>query len=119
MRRLIGTCMVVSLVLITVTDAAQNRFRVSYHRDRDEPSSIVLGGTVFNDDDRDVVEVWVTAEALNSAGTVVATGITFASGLIRGHGNASFVAKIPRVESAREFRLAVTSFRYGSMAQSP
>ncbi len=119
MRSLLRTCLVVSLVLIPLTGAAQGPFRISYHRDRDEPSSIVLAGTVFNDGSRDVVDVWLTAEALNSAGKVLATGITFASGLLPAHGSASFVAKVPRVDGAHEFRLAVRSFRYGGRVESP
>ncbi len=115
MRSLIGASLVGALVLIAgITDAAQSQFRITYHRERDEPSSIVLAGTVFNGETRDVVDVWLTAEALNPAGSVVATGLAFVAGRIYRHDSVSFVVKIPRVEGAHEFRLTVTNFRYGS-----
>ena len=121
MRSLIGASLVGALVLIAgITDAAQSQFRITYHRQRDEPSSIVLAGTVFNDETRDVVDVWLTAEALNPAGTVVATGLAFVAGRIYRHDSVSFVVKIPRVEDVHEFRLTVTNFRYGSFrTESP
>ncbi len=99
--------------------AAQKQFRITHHRDPDEPSSIVLVGTVFNDDSRDVVDVWLTAEALDAGGKVVATGIVFVSSLIPARASTPLVVKLPRVEGAREFHLAVTRFRYRSVVESP
>jgi hypothetical protein len=117
-RPLVGAGVVAGLLLVAVTAGGQAGFRIAHQRDRDEPASTVVTGTVFNDDGRDVHDVWVTTEALDAAGKVVATGITFVSSLIPGHGRAAFTAKLPRVE-ARTFRLAVTSFRYGAGSQSP
>ena len=44
------------LVLLDVGLATAQPFRITFRRERDEPSSIVLVGELFNDGLRDVVE---------------------------------------------------------------
>ena len=46
------------LVLLGVELATAQPFRITFQRERDEPSSIVLMGEVFNDGLRDIVDVW-------------------------------------------------------------
>ena len=97
----------------------QPPFRLTFRRERDEPSSIVLAGELFNDGARDVVDVWVTAEGLSVGGRVVARGIGFVHSLIPGRGSTTFTVKLPRVEEVRSFRVFVSSFRYGLGTESP
>jgi hypothetical protein len=98
---------------------AQPPFRLTFHRERDEPSSIVLAGELFNDGSRDVIDVWVTAEGLNVAGRVAVRGIAFVSALIPGRGSTAFTVKLARAEEVRTFRAFVSSFRYGLGIESP
>jgi hypothetical protein len=107
------------LVLLGVGLATAQPFRITFRRERDEPSSIVLMGEVFNDGLRDVVDVWVTADALNAEGKVVGRGLAFVTSLLPGRGTTTFAVKLPRVEEARSFRIGVSSFRYASGVQSP
>jgi hypothetical protein len=118
-RTAVGIILAGCLVLLGVGLATAQPFRVSFRRDRDEPSSIVLMGDVFNDGLRDVVDVWVTAEALNGGHQIVGRGIAFVTSYLPGRGTTTFTVKLPRVEEARSFRLVVSSFRYASGAQSP
>ena len=99
--------------------ATAQPFRITFQRERDEPSSIVLMGEVFNDGLRDVVDVWVTADALNAEGKVVGRGVAFVASFLRGRGTTTFTVKLPWAERAHSFRLVVSSFRYASGAQSP
>ncbi len=117
MRAAIGACVLVGL-LLGVAGAAP-RFRIVHQRDPDEATSIVVSGTVFNEENRDVVEVWVTAEALGASGKVLATGLAFVSSSIPSRRSASFRAKLPRVDGVQSFRLSVSAFRYGATAESP
>jgi hypothetical protein len=106
--------LVALLVLVGVGLAAAQPFRITFHRERDEPSSIVLAGEVVNDGPRDVVDVWVTAEAENARGQVVGTSMAFVRTFLPGHGTTAFTIKLLPVEEARSFRLVVSSFRYAS-----
>jgi hypothetical protein len=107
------------IALVALPAAGDERFRITYERDDRQETSIVLTGTVVNESRRDVVDVYVKAEALGVSGKVVATGIAFASSFLPGHGSATFVAKVPRVEGVRAFRVSVSSFREGSGSQAP
>src|SRR6266852_5009204 len=71
----VGIIVTMCLVLLGVGLATAQPFRITFQRERDEPSSIVLMGEVFNDGLRDVVDVWVTADALNAEGKVVGRGV--------------------------------------------
>ena len=119
MRTPVGVILAVCLVLLGVGLATAQPFRITFRRDRDEPSSIVLTGEVFNDGLRDVVDIWVTAEALNAGDQIVGRGIAFVTFFLPGRGTTTFAVKLPRVDEARSFRLVVSSFRYASGTQSP
>ena len=115
----VGIILAMCLVLLGVGLATAQPFRITFQRERDEPSSIVLMGEVFNDGLRDVVDVWVTADALNAEGKVVGRGVAFVASFLRGRGTTTFTVKLPWAEQAHSFRLVVSSFRYASGAQSP
>lgn len=109
----------ICLVLLGVRLAAAQPFRITFQREPDEPSSIVLRGEVSNDGVRDVVDVWVAADAQNAEGKVVGRGMAFVASVLRGRATTAFTVKLPRVAQAQSFRLAVASFRYASGDQSP
>ena len=120
MRALSGIVLVALLGLVGVgLAAAQQTFRITFHRGQDETSSIVLVGEVVNDGPRDVVDVWVSARAENAENKVVGRGIAYVTTFLPGRGTTAFVVKLPRVEDAWSFQLVVSSFRYASGAQSP
>lgn len=107
------------LLLLDAGRATAQPFRIVFERTNDDPSSIVLVGRVFNDGFRNVVDVWVTADALNADGKAVSRGVAFVTSFLPGHSAAMFTIKLVRAEQAESFRLAVSSFRYASGVQSP
>lgn len=115
----VAVSLAVALCLLALPAPGQEPFRVTYEHRQDEGGSIVLAGTVSNVGSRDVVDVYVTAAALNAVGKVVATGIAFVSSAIPRGRSATFVAKVPRVDGIQNFRVAVSSFRYGGGPESP
>jgi hypothetical protein len=118
-RTSVGIILAVCLVLLGVGLATAQPFRITFRRARDEPSSVVLMGDVFNDSLREVVDVWVAAEALNAGDQIVGRGIAFVTSYLPGRGTTAFTVKLPRVDEAHSFRLVVSSFRYATGVQSP
>jgi hypothetical protein len=115
----VGIILAMCFVLLGVGLATAQPFRITFQREPDEPSSIVLMGEVFNDGFRDVVDVWVTADARNAEGKVVGRGVAFVASFLRRRGATTFTVKLPRAERAYSFRLVVSSFRYAAAEQSP
>ena len=107
------------VLLVGSASFGQARFRITYTPRPREASSVVVDGRVFNDADRDVLDVWVRTEAVNNSGKVVATGLGFVGSSIPGHGSAAFTAKVPFVEGMQTFRLTVNSYRESAAFQSP
>jgi hypothetical protein len=120
MRLLAAIVLTVNLVLLSGgPGAAQEQFRISFQRQPDQPTSVVLTGTLANEGSRDVVDVWVGAEALNPGGRIVGRGLAFVSPLLRSRADTTFVVKLPLVEQVQSFRVFVSSFRYRTGAESP
>ena len=120
MRLLAAIALTAGLVLLSPgLGAAQQPFRVTFHRAPDEPSSLVLVGEVSNDGSRDVVDVWMTAQALNAAGRVVARGLAFVTHLLPRAQSTPFTVKLPRTEQVQDFKVFVSSFRYMYATESP
>ena len=88
---------------------------------REQPASgpNIISGTVYNDARLDAHDVYVTAQALNGAGKVVASGIAYVAGSIPAGRSATFTAKVPAMPGVERFRVTVTSARMGYGAQSP
>jgi hypothetical protein len=102
------------------TPLAQESFRVTHSVDRSNPGRTKMSGLVFNDGRTDVLDVWVTAEALDANGKVVARGVTFVSPMIRQGTSANFEAAIPAPPTATTFRARVSNFRAGlGSAEAP
>ncbi|MBI4637875.1 MAG: hypothetical protein HY727_16190 [Candidatus Rokubacteria bacterium] len=92
--------------------SAQGNFRITYNVDRTGPTHVQLIGEVFNDASIDVLDVYVSAEALDASGKRLAQGITWV-GPIRARSNASFAARVPAVRGTTGFKVTVNSFQYG------
>lgn len=107
-----------SLALAGVA-AGQAPFRITYDVDRSNPRQTIVSGTVRNESRADTVDVYVTAEALDRNGKVVARGITFVSPAIPQGREASFTASVPNVPAAASYRVRVSSYRFGLGGQSP
>jgi hypothetical protein len=120
MRLLAAIILTANLVLLWAgLGAAQQPFHLTFHRAPDEPSSLVLVGNVSNDGSRNVVDVWVTADALDARGRVVARGLAFVTSQLPGRASRAFTVKLPRAEEAHSFRVFVSSFRYMFATESP
>ena len=119
MRLLAAVVLTATLVLLGRGPCAAQEFRITFERQPDEPTSLVLAGTLANETSRDVVDVWVSAEALNARGRVVARGLASDSPMLRGRADTRFVVKLPRVEQVQSFRVFVSTFRYLGGAESP
>lgn len=98
---------------------AQENFRVTFNVDRSTEGRTRVTGSVFNDNRADALDVYVTAEALDAGGKVVARGITFVSPNIRQGTAVAFDASVPAPSSASNFRVRVSAFRLGMGVQSP
>lgn len=120
MRTILGIWLMEIMLLSAGPSSGQGRFRITYTPRSPEAASVTLDGRVYNDADLDVLDVWVTAEGLDTSGKVLATGITFLIVIPR-HGSATFVAKlpVPREKHVDTFHLAVTSYRDAAAAQAP
>ena len=107
-----------AVALLALTAAAlparaQGNFRVTYQVERTEPTRVELVGRVFNAAAVDAVDVYVTAEALDASGKVLARGIAFVAQSIPAQSGAEYSARIPNVPGTTGFRVAVSSFRFG------
>ncbi len=92
---------------------AQGTFNVTYQVDRSNPTRVELTGRVYNGANVDAVDVYVTAEARDASGKVLARGIAFVAQTIPARNAAEFSARVPAVAGTATFRVVVSSFRYG------
>lgn len=107
------------LVVQIAVASAQPSFRVTHEVDRSTPDRTRVTGSVQNDGRVDVHDVYVTVEAVDGAGKVVARGIAFVSPHIRQGGRAPFEAVVP-AGGAPTFRVRVTGYRVGlGASESP
>jgi hypothetical protein len=107
-----------ALILVASVVAGQGSFRLNYTVDRANPAQAVVTGTVYNEGRAEALDVVVTAEALGPEGRVLATGVTYV-GLVPERGVTRFTSKVPVSGPVRDFRVRVTSFRYGFGSQGP
>jgi hypothetical protein len=114
-----GALLMACLILLSSEGAAQE-FRVTFQADRSAPDRTKITGAVVNTGRVDVLDVHVTAEAVDGGGKVVGRGIAFVSpNISQGH-SAPFEAVIPVGTAAASFRVRVTSYRLGlGSLQSP
>ncbi len=119
-RRLGVLAGVIALALVAAGPVAgQDGLRIKYDRDQSDPNQFVLSGRVFNDTRRDALDVSVTAEALDTAKKVVASGVSYVAAALPAGTSAPFTMKVPRVPNASTFRVMATGYRFGLSSQSP
>ena len=92
---------------------AQANFTVTYRVERTEAQRVELAGNVRNVGGIDAVDVYVTAEALDASGKVLARGIAFVAASLPARGEADFSARVPNVPGTTSFRVGVSNFRVG------
>lgn len=118
-RRAITLALAVVALAVAVA-VAQEAFRVTWEVDRSSPGRTKVTGRVFNDARGDVLDVYVTAEAVDGAGKVVARGISFVAPSISPRSSEPFEAAVPAPSSATAFRVRVSAFRFGyGLQQTP
>jgi hypothetical protein len=108
----------IAATLAAATALAQaSPFRITHVVERRAPEHVTVTGRVFNEARNDAVEVYVTAEALDGSGRVIASGVSYVGSVPAG-ASAAFLVKIPAARAAANFRVLVTSFRFGFSVQS-
>jgi hypothetical protein len=112
-RRAIGAVLLAVLTLVPGLGRAEEPFHVSYTVERGGSGPVRVSGRVLNESNMDAFDVYVTAEALDSAGKVLGRGIVFVSASIPPRGIVPFVISIPAAQTAASFRVQVSSFRHG------
>ncbi len=124
MTRLRPPCWLPAVLLFIIASAvgvaygqAPAPFHLNHTVDRSNQAQATVKGRVFNDARSDAIDVYVTAEALDSAGKVVASGVSYVGAIASGS-SAGFVIKVPGGHPVATFRVLVTSFRFGFASQS-
>jgi hypothetical protein len=92
-------------------------FRVTHIVDKGTQAQVTITGRVYNEARSDAIDVYVTAEALDSGGKVLASGVSYVGSVAAGSSTA-FVVKVPSARTAASFRVLVTSYRFGFANQS-
>jgi hypothetical protein len=117
---IVGGLLLVACLMLLATEGAAQDFRVTFDTDRSTPDRTRVKGAVVNAGRTDVLDVYVTAEAVDGGGKVLGRGIAFVSPNIPQGGTAPFEAIIPVGSAAATFRVRVTSYRMGlGSMQSP
>ena len=118
---MLGLCLIIAaslLASLTLPARAQDGFSVTYEVDQSTTGRVQLTGQVVNGRGDDVFDVYVTAEALDRKGRMVASGIAYVEGRINRGDSRPFVVVVPAVAGASRYRVSVTSFRSMGM-QAP
>ena len=111
---------VLALVLALVTppsDAQTSPFRLIHTIDKGTQPQVTVTGRVFNEARSDAIDVYVTAEALDPAGKIMASGVSYVGTVPAGNSTA-FIIKVPAARNAASFRVLVTGFKFGFSIQS-
>ena len=110
---LAGVAVTAALGALASPSVAQENFRITYNVERLEGGRTRVTGTVQNDARAEVLDVYVTAEALDGNKKVVARGISFVAASLRQRDVAPFTVSVPAPPTATVFRVQVTSYRMG------
>ena len=118
MPRWLSAAVFLASILAAVPVAAQSSpFRISHAVDKGSQTQVTITGRVFNEARADAIDVYVTAEALDGAGKIIASGVSYI-GTVSAGGSTVFIIKVPAARAASGFRVLVTSFRFGYAQQS-
>lgn len=105
--------------LITTPAVAQGpgSFRVTHVVEKGTQAQVTITGRVYNEARSDAIDVYITAEALDAGGKVMASGVSYVGSVPSGSSTA-FVVKVPSARTAASYRVLVTSYRFGFANQS-
>ena len=107
-----------AVLFVTLPAAGQaTPFRITHSIDKGAQAQVTVTGRIFNEARADAIDVYVTAEALDGGGKILASGVSYV-GTISSGGSTVFVIKVPSARTASSFRVLVTSFRFGYANQS-
>ena len=115
--RWLSVGVLLAVVLIATPALGQAAFRLTHTIDKGSQATVAVAGRVFNDARADAVDVYVTAEALDASGKVIASGVGYV-GTVAAGSSSAFQIKVPSARTAASFRVLVTSFRFGFGVQS-
>ncbi len=117
--RWLSAVALLTVVLVATSAIAQGAapFRITHTFDKGTQPAVNVSGRVFNDARSDAIDVYVTAEALDASGKVVASGVSYV-GAVPAGSSMAFVVKVPSARAAASFRVLVTSYRFGFANQS-
>ena len=110
----LAACVVVVLLgsLSAHAQGAKN-FRITWNVEKTNPNNTEIAGRVVNESRLEAFDVYVTAEALDERGKVLARGLSHVSPMMRPAASEPFVAKVPIVPGIVSYRVLVSSFRFG------
>lgn len=111
---------VILLVVALAVEPAAGQatpFRLTHTVDKGTQAQVTVTGRIFNDARADAIDVYVTADALDGSGKILASGVSYVGSVVAG-GSAVFLIKVPSARSATSFRVVVTSFKFGFAQQS-
>ena len=106
-----------TLFSVSVLAQAPAPFRITHTLDKGTQPQVNVAGRIFNDARADAIDVYVTAEALDASGKVIASGVSYVGSVTSGSSSA-FVVKVPSARAAASFRVLVTSYKFGFANQS-
>jgi hypothetical protein len=113
---LVSSFLVVVLVILlpglTRAQTARN-FRLTWNVEKTTPTSTEIAGRIANESRLEAFDVYLTVEALDEKGKILARGLTHVSPMIRPFASEPFVAKVPVVPGIASYRVLVSSFRFG------
>ena len=116
--RWLSAVVVLMVALAAFPAAAQTTpFRITHTIDKGTQAQVTVSGRVFNDARADAIDVYVTAEALDAGGKVIASGVSYV-GVVSAGSSTAFVVKVPSARTAASFHVLVTSYRFGFANQS-
>jgi hypothetical protein len=116
--RLVHAALIIALLagpLVPAGVRAQTakNFKVTWNVDKSGPINTEVTGRVTNESRLEAYDVYLTVEALDDKGKVVARGLTHVSPLLRPAASEAFVAKVPVVPGVVSYRALISSFRFG------
>jgi hypothetical protein len=124
LRRRLPVWLSVVLVLVIAFGASPggaqtpaSPFRLTHTIDKGTQAQVTVTGRVFNEARADAIDVYVTAEALDGSGKIMASGVSYVGTVPAGNSSA-FIIKVPAARNAANFRVLVTGFRFGFGIQS-
>jgi len=118
LRRWLSGVVFLAVLSITLSAAGQaSPFRITHSIDRGTQAQVTVTGRVFNEARADAIDVYVTAEALDGGGKILASEVSYV-GTVNAGASTVFVIKVPSARTAATSRVIVTSFRFGYASQS-